>query len=126
MYPLEKNDLILKGTIFMSYVDPVLTAKEIAEDLHCSKPHVYRLMRGLVKGVTPLPYIQNGRKKVTLRSILEDWKRKNLSTDESGETIGKGTVSPVSFPAIRKRDTGRRDALHERNNACGNGISKVQ
>ena len=59
--------------------DPVLTAEEIAEDLQQSKATVYRLMRGLVKGVTPLPCIPVGRKKVTLRSVLEDWKRRNLS-----------------------------------------------
>jgi hypothetical protein len=95
----------------MIEIDPVLTAEQIAEDLHCSKAHAYRLMRGLVKGVTPLAHIPNGRKKVTLRSILEDWKRHNLS----------GIISSDS-----ETDTGRRDALNERNNACGNGTSKVQ
>jgi predicted transcriptional regulator len=36
----------------MSEIDPVLTAEEIAEELQQSKATVYRLMRGLVKGVS--------------------------------------------------------------------------
>jgi predicted DNA-binding transcriptional regulator AlpA len=63
----------------MSDPDPVLTAKEVAEDLRCSKSHVYRLMCGEVEGVTPLPFLALGRKKVVLRSVLEHWKRENIS-----------------------------------------------
>jgi len=59
--------------------DPVLTAKEVAEDLRCSKSQVYRLMNGDVQGVTVLPHLALGRKKVVPRSILEQWKRQNIS-----------------------------------------------
>ena len=60
--------------------DPVLTAKEVAEDLRCSKSQVYRLMNGDVQGVTMLPHLSLGpRKKVVLRSMLEQWKRQNIS-----------------------------------------------
>jgi predicted DNA-binding transcriptional regulator AlpA len=59
--------------------DPVLTAQEVAEDLRCSKSQVYRLMNGDVEGVTALPYLALGRKKVVLRSILEQWKQQNIS-----------------------------------------------
>jgi len=62
----------------MSDFDPVLTAKEIAEDLRCSKSQVYRLMSGDVEGVTALPHLPLGRKKVVPRSILEQWKRQNI------------------------------------------------
>ncbi len=58
---------------------PVLTAKEVAQDLRCSKSQVYRLIKGDVEGVTVLPHIALGRKKVVLRSVLEDWKRRNIS-----------------------------------------------
>ena len=58
--------------------DPVLTAKEVAEDLRCSKSQVYRLMNGDVQGVTVLPHLALGRKKVVLRSMLEHWKRQNI------------------------------------------------
>jgi predicted DNA-binding transcriptional regulator AlpA len=97
--------------VFMIDADPVLTAKEVAEELRCSKSQVYRLMNGEVEGLTTLPHLPLGRKKVVLRSRLEDWKRQNLS----------GIISSDS-----EMDTGRRDALNERNNACGNGTSKVQ
>jgi len=63
----------------MSQLDPVLTAKEVAEELRCSKSQVYRLMSGDVEGVTVLPHLALGRKKVVLRSILEQWKRQNIS-----------------------------------------------
>jgi len=59
--------------------DPDLTAKEVAEDLRCSKSQVYRLMSGDVDGVTVLPHLALGRKKVILRSMLENWKRQNMS-----------------------------------------------
>ena len=58
--------------------DPVLTAKEVAEDLRCSKSQVYRLMSGAVQGVAVLPHLALGRKKVVPRSILEKWKRQNI------------------------------------------------
>jgi hypothetical protein len=60
-------------------VDAVLTAKEVAEELRCSKTQVYRLMNGDVEGVTVLPHLALGRKKVVLRSILEHWKHQNIS-----------------------------------------------
>ena len=63
----------------MTNVDPILTAKEVAADLRCSKSQVYRLMNSYVKGVTVLPYLALGRKKVVPRSILEHWKRQNIS-----------------------------------------------
>ena len=63
----------------MMNVDPVLTAKEVAADLRCSKAQVYRLMNGCVEGVTVLPHLAIGRKKVVPRSILEQWKQQNIS-----------------------------------------------
>jgi excisionase family DNA binding protein len=63
----------------MSNADPILTAKEVAEDLRCSKSQVYRLMSGDVDGLTKLPHLALGRKKVVPRSVLEEWKRQNIS-----------------------------------------------
>jgi predicted DNA-binding transcriptional regulator AlpA len=60
-------------------VDPILTAEEVAQDLRCSKSQVYRLMSGDVEGLTPLPHLALGRKKVIPRSLLETWKRQNVS-----------------------------------------------
>jgi hypothetical protein len=39
---------------------------------------VYRLMNGDVDGVTALPHLALGRKKVVPRSVLEEWKRQNI------------------------------------------------
>jgi len=63
----------------MSGVDPLLTAEEVAQDLRCSKSQVYRLMSGNVERLTPLPHLALGRKKVIPRSMLEKWKRQNIS-----------------------------------------------
>jgi len=63
----------------MTNADPILTAKEVANDLRCSKSQVYRLMSGDVDGLSPLPHLPLGRKKVVPRSALEQWKRQNIS-----------------------------------------------
>lgn len=63
----------------MHNVDPILTAKEVAHDLRCSKSQVYRLLCGDVIGLTVLPHLALGRKKVVPRSVLEEWKRQNIS-----------------------------------------------
>jgi hypothetical protein len=56
---------------------PILTAKEIADELRCSKAQVYRLMNGEIEGLTPLPTLPLGRKRVVMRSSFEAWKRAN-------------------------------------------------
>jgi hypothetical protein len=57
--------------------ETILTAKEVASELRCSKAQVYRLIKGEVDGVTPLPTLPLGRKKVVMRSSFEAWKRAN-------------------------------------------------
>jgi hypothetical protein len=57
----------------------ILTAKEVAAELRCSKAPVYRLMNGDVGGLTPLPCLALGRKKVVMRSSLDAWKLANES-----------------------------------------------
>ena len=61
----------------MNARDNILTAKEVADELRCSTTHVYRLMNGVVDGLTPLPCLPLGRKKVVVRSSFETWKRAN-------------------------------------------------
>ena len=67
--------------------DPILTVSEVAQELRCSKGHVYHLINGSVKGVTALPAIRCGRKKLIRRSSLESWKTGN---DHAGGTISAG------------------------------------
>lgn len=57
--------------------DEVLTVRDVAQDLRCSKAHVHKLIRGAVYGVSSLPAIHMGRRWVVLRSSLEMWKRAN-------------------------------------------------
>jgi hypothetical protein len=57
-------------------MNEILTAKEIALELRCSKAQVYKLINGEVPGVQKLPTIPLGKKKkVVMRSSLEAWKR---------------------------------------------------
>ncbi len=62
-----------------SMPEELLTAREIAAELRCSKAQVYRLINGEVKGSPPLPAISLGRKRIIRRSSLEAWKQENES-----------------------------------------------
>ena len=74
-------------------MNEILTAKEVARELRCSKAQIYRLMNGDVKERTVLPHIALGLKKVVRRSSLEAWKRLNeigaiLSDDSEMKAVG--------------------------------------
>lgn len=75
----------------MSAIDPILTAKEVAKELRCSKTHVYALMHGKV-GKVPMPHLLLGRKMVVRRSAFEIWKQRveehMLPPDSKQETVG--------------------------------------
>jgi hypothetical protein len=55
----------------------IMTAKEVAGELRCSKAHAYQLLNGEVEGVAVLPHIRLGRRKVVRRSSFEAWKAAN-------------------------------------------------
>ena len=55
----------------------IMTIQEVADELRCSKGHVYHLIKGTVPGVTPLPCLQLGRRKLVRRSSLEAWQEEN-------------------------------------------------
>jgi hypothetical protein len=73
----------------------VLTIAEVAADLRCSKAHVYNLILRKVRGVTPLPIIPIGRRKLVLRSTLEDWKRTNQRIVTDGMLLTSPQVDAV-------------------------------
>jgi excisionase family DNA binding protein len=58
-------------------LETILTVAEVAKDLRCSKAHVYHAINGTVPGVSPLPAIIMGRRKLIRRSTLEQWKAAN-------------------------------------------------
>jgi excisionase family DNA binding protein len=62
----------------------VLTIKEVAQILRCSKARVQNVLSGKVKDVPPLPFIPLGRRKLIRRESLLRWmERKDLRADAS-------------------------------------------
>ncbi len=55
----------------------ILTLAEVAVRLRCSKAHVCHAIKGRLKGVTPLPAISLGRRKLVRRESLEHWLAQN-------------------------------------------------
>ena len=55
----------------------VMTAAEVASHLRCSKAHIYKAIRGKLPGVSQLPAIALGRRRLVRRVALEQWKREN-------------------------------------------------
>jgi excisionase family DNA binding protein len=74
----------------MTDQEDVLTIREVACELRCSKAHVYNLIKGRVSGVSPLPAIRMGRRLLVRRSSLERWKRLNE------RTVGENDMLPAS------------------------------
>jgi hypothetical protein len=66
--------------------DQVLTITEVAAELRCSKAHVYNVINGRVSGVSSLPVITMGRRKLVRRGTLDRWKRAN-ERDQFGNAI---------------------------------------
>ncbi len=83
----------------MSPVDEILTVKQVATGLHCSTAHVCNTINGKVKGVSPLPAISMGRRKLVRRVSLEQWVQANE----------KGLSGDVMIPSSPEIDAVRRE-----------------
>ena len=59
--------------------DAILTAREVAAELRCSKSHVYKLLNGEVAGLSVLSHLALGRKKVVPRSAFQKWVHQNIT-----------------------------------------------
>ena len=57
--------------------DEILTVLDVATELRCSKTHVHNAIKGKVAGVSQLPAIHMGRRKLIRRRALELWKTAN-------------------------------------------------
>ena len=57
--------------------DGILTVAEVAAELRCSKAHVHNAINGKVAGVSPLPAIHMGRRRLVRRNAFEQWKTVN-------------------------------------------------
>ena len=76
-------------------LDTVLTVHEVAQELKCSKAHVYNLINNRVVGVKPLPTISLGRKKLIRRSSLEAWKRANEANGLGATLAAEPNINTV-------------------------------
>lgn len=63
-------------------MDEILTARDISQELRCSKQQAYKLMNGKVRGCPRLPTIDLGRKKVVRRTTFEKWKQESEAKGE--------------------------------------------
>ena len=61
----------------------ILSIHEVAANLRFSKAHVYNAINGKITGVTRLPAIPMGRRRLVSRSSLESWKSANEMTAAS-------------------------------------------
>lgn len=55
----------------------ILSVNQVAELLGCSKAHVCKAISGKISGVSPLPAISMGRRKLVRRHSLEGWLNQN-------------------------------------------------
>jgi excisionase family DNA binding protein len=55
----------------------LLTIREVAELLHCSKAHVCNVVAGRVHGCTPIPAVHLGRRMLVRRDSLLQWIERN-------------------------------------------------
>jgi len=79
--------------------DPILTVSEVAQELRCCKAQVHKLIHGLVKGVSKLPAISIGRKKIIRRSSLTEWIQSNEANQGRvilGDQPGKNAVGRMN------------------------------
>jgi excisionase family DNA binding protein len=51
----------------------ILTITEVAKKLRCSKAHVCNAINGRIKGVSPLPAIRFGRRRLIRLDALQLW-----------------------------------------------------
>ena len=56
---------------------PILTLREVALILRCSKAHVTNVVNGNVKGLPQLAHLAIGRRKLVRREWLDQWMEAN-------------------------------------------------
>jgi excisionase family DNA binding protein len=75
--------------------DELLTVAEVASELRCSKAHVHNAINGKVAGVSLLPAIHMGRRKLIRRSALERWKQLNEKSTIDGMIAASPGIDAV-------------------------------
>ena len=77
----------------------ILTIPEVAEDLRCSKAHVYNIVNGKVPGVRRLPVIVLGRRKLA-RIMQCAVKRRRFSV--GAKPTRQLSLQPVAIGAVEE------------------------
>ena len=55
----------------------ILTIREVAEELKCSKAHVSKILNGKVPGLPKLDHVALGRRKLVRSDWLDRWIERN-------------------------------------------------
>ena len=79
-----------------SDLSEILTVAEVALQLRCSKAHVCNAINGKVKGVTPLPAISMGRRKLVRRATLAAWLLANDPSSGSAMIVPSHQIDGVN------------------------------
>jgi excisionase family DNA binding protein len=61
----------------MENTSNILTVKEVADILRCSKAHVHNAIHGRVQGLPRLTHLTMGRRKLVRRDWLDQWLESN-------------------------------------------------
>jgi excisionase family DNA binding protein len=72
----------------------ILTVKEVAEELRCSKALIYQAVRGKLDA-PKLPSIRLGKRVLIRRAVLEHWMQQNDGMMIPSDELAKN-VLPVS------------------------------
>jgi predicted DNA-binding transcriptional regulator AlpA len=67
----------------MEQENDILSIDEIATNLRCSRAHVYNAINGKLAGISRLPAICMGRRRIVRRSSFEAWKILNDGLGQS-------------------------------------------
>lgn len=78
------------------HLPELLTLADVAQILRCSKAHVCKAVRGEIRGITPIPAIPMGRRRLVRRASLLQWIEAN--------EMGAGATIRASLEV----DAGRR------------------
>lgn len=70
----------------MEQQNDILSIGEIATNLRCSRAHVYNAINGKLAGISKLPAICMGRRRIVRRSSFEAWKIFNEGLGQSPST----------------------------------------
>jgi hypothetical protein len=63
----------------------ILTIKEVADILRCSKTHAQNVIEGRVNGLPKLTHLSLGRRKVVRKQWLDEWVEANKITSDPSD-----------------------------------------